>query len=73
MKMVNEAIQAKHPHVEIVYGKGYFYLHSKDDATALYIAGMYDVSISVYRLNHLSLEQWVSSVDYLFENDRNKR
>jgi len=73
---VNAEIQAKYPGIELVRGKGYFYIDSKDEALALKIAGLYTSSIYVNSLNQASLEQWMKYVEfvlidgYRFEFDR---
>jgi hypothetical protein len=69
---VNEAIQKIYPHVILVQGRGYLYITSDDDKTALKIAGMYTTSIPVAKLNHQSIEQWVKDVKDLIENDINE-
>jgi hypothetical protein len=55
LKKVNAAIA--HLHVELIRGNGYFYL--------LDFSGnpVDDSSIYVYRLNHLSLQRWVETVE----------
>lgn len=72
IKAVNKAIQAKHPHVELVKGKGYYYIASDHEATALKLAGLYTTSIPVYSLNHMPLEKWLTSVDSLLNEDENR-
>lgn len=67
MKQVNEAIGAKYPGVFLVKGKGYYYIASDEDKQALYIASLYQTSVYVSKLNQLTVEQWVSSVDALME------
>lgn len=73
LKKINAEIAKKHPHVEVVRGKGYFYLWSKDDATALMLAGLYENSIPAFRVNQFTLKMWVDSVDYILTHDRNIR
>ncbi len=67
IKSLNKAIHAKYPHVKLRRGKGYYYIYSDDEATADKIAALYTTSIYVYRLNHLSMDQWMSEVDTLME------
>lgn len=72
LNQINKAVQAKYPRVMVCRGEGYFYLWSEDEALQLKIAGLYDNNIGVCKVNHLSLEQWVASVKYIIEEDRNQ-
>jgi hypothetical protein len=67
MKTVNKAIQKVHPQIELVKGEGYFYIVGLDDLTKDKVGMLYNTSIPVYRLSHLSLEQWIESVTYLLK------
>lgn len=66
-KMVNKAIQERFPNVILVKGNGYHYIASDDHETGLLIAGFYETSIPVYKLNECTLETWVSSVENLMK------
>lgn len=73
LNQINKEVAKKYPHVKVVRGEEYFYLWSDDNATALMLAGLYDASIPVYRVNHMSLEAWLRSVDIIMTEDRNLR
>ena len=55
LKTVNDAV--KHLGVELVQGEGYFYfIPVNDDFEHVYFN---EYSVMVYRLNQLTLEQWL--------------
>ncbi len=54
---VNNALKAKGYNAELVQGDGYFYFVG-DEADEWYSS-----SVSVYRLNHLSLEGWIAEYE----------
>lgn len=67
LKAVNKEIQKKYPGVILEKGKGYFYIYSEDEDHKLH--SLFTRSIGVNSLNQLTMEQWLSSVDYLFEDN----
>jgi hypothetical protein len=67
IKTVNKAIQKVHPQIELVRGEGYFYIVGMDDLMKDKVCMLYSTSIPVYRLSHLTLEQWVESVNDLLK------
>jgi hypothetical protein len=69
---VNKAIQAKFPKVELVRGRGYYYIASEDDEMGLKIAGLYTTSIPVAFLHQQTIQGWVNSVEYLFKDEEGK-
>lgn len=69
LKKVNEYIQTKYPTLEIIKGKGYFYVCSDDDQMALALAGLYTTSIGVCKVSHLPLEKWMTSVESLLKDE----
>ncbi len=66
---VNDAIRAKYPHVNLIKGKGYFYISSLDKEVGLKIAGLYQTGIYVNGIKQLTPEQWVKEVDKLFGSE----
>lgn len=67
MKQVNDAIQKVYPTVFLVKDKNYFFIASDDHDMGMRIAGLYQSSIPVYRLNELTIERWVEEVKALLE------
>lgn len=57
---INKALRAKGYTDEIFAGKGYWYF-SGDDASKFPQSGVY----GVYRLNEMSLDQWVDAYENL--------
>lgn len=70
MKQVNRAIQKEFPTVVLVKANNYFFIASDDKEWGLKIAGLYQQSVHVARLNELTLEQWVNEVRCLFNEDK---
>jgi hypothetical protein len=70
LKQVNAAIDKVHPKVFLVKDKNYFFIASDDEQMGLKIAGLYQASIYVSRLNELPIERWVSEVTKLLESTR---
>jgi|DEB0MinimDraft_6_1074348.scaffolds.fasta_scaffold14713_2 hypothetical protein len=54
LKKVNAAIQKIEDGWELVKGEGYFYWVHPTDLSYLDLS-----TVSVYRLNHLTLDQWI--------------
>lgn len=54
LKKVNAAIQKIEDGWELVKGEGYFYWYHPTDLSYLDLS-----TVSVYRLNHLTLDQWI--------------
>lgn len=71
LKQVNKAIQKIHPEVELVKGEGYFYVAGITESMRLTIAGFYETSIYVYRINHQSIERWVDDVNRIMKQAKN--
>lgn len=65
LKQVNAEIAKEFPHVFLVRGNGYYYIATDDNQTGSVIGGFYTTSISVPKLNMLTIEQWVSNVRHL--------
>lgn len=68
LKQVNDAIQKVYPTVFLVKDRNYFFIASDDNEWGLKIAGLYQSSIYVAKLNQLTIDQWVDEVKVLFEN-----
>lgn len=68
LKAVNAAIAEKYPGVYLCEADSTFYLWSDDDDLQLQIAGLFTASIDVYRIGHLSIDQWMSRVDYVLND-----
>lgn len=67
LKRINKEIAARGWEVELVAGDGYFWLDGEDAAWA------YSSDIGVYRLNHLTLEQWMDRIKDIVEESRAKK
>jgi hypothetical protein len=65
---VNKAIAAKWPGVILFKGEGNFFIYSDNKELDLKIGMLYQTSINVCAINHLSLEQWIESVDYVLQD-----
>lgn len=61
LKTVNRELQKTLPGYELVKGEGYFYVDGPDTET------WGETMIYAYRINDMSLEQWIESVDQLFQ------
>lgn len=59
LKKVNEALKQLGESAELVRGEGYFYFEGED--TLL----MQQTGVYVYRLNELTLDQWISEYNKL--------
>ncbi len=58
LRTINKALAARgHANVELVKGDGYFYFIG-EDADQFYTSSVY-----VYRLNQLTLEQWINDYE----------
>ena len=55
LKSVNKKIQEKYPDLELIKGDAYFYFFSTNEK----IYGLECTSVYVYKLNDLTLEQWI--------------
>lgn len=64
LKQLNKMVQEKYPGVEVVKGNGYFYLYSEDDEIGLKIAGLYQSSILIAKINNAAPEQWMNIIGY---------
>lgn len=67
LKNVNAAIEAKFPDVELVKGAGYFYLVGKTEEMSNKLYSIQSTSIYVYKLNELTLEQWLDDVERIIK------
>ncbi len=67
-KVITKAFYKKHPKVKIKFwlirGDGYFYLTSDDIE---FYKKFKSTSIYTFKLFHMTLEQWVSSIEALCE------
>jgi len=61
LKKINSLIDQRY---ELVRGEGYFYIWPRNSDTP----ELYDSSINVYRLNHMSLELWLETIADMIEN-----
>lgn len=61
LKQVNSKIAELGFKAELVKGEGYFYFIGDD------VDLCYSTSVGVYRLNHLSMEDWLSEIKGLVE------
>lgn len=67
-KQITKAFYEKNPEIELkfwlIQGEGYFYLTSDD---LDFYRRFKTTSILTYRLKHMTLEQWVSRIEWLCE------
>jgi hypothetical protein len=69
LKALNKFVQHEiNSSIMVVKGDGYFYITSDNQDKALEIAALYQTSIYVNSVNHLSFEGWYSSINQLFNN-----
>jgi hypothetical protein len=68
IKQINNRIQKQIGDVQLVKGKGYFYLTSEDEGIALYLASLYSTSIFVPHLKFQSVEEWVADVENIMSD-----
>lgn len=66
LKQVNKAIAEKGWKCELVKDKDHFYVFGDDVDMA------YSTTISVYRLNHMQLESWLTTIGRIVENSRQR-
>jgi hypothetical protein len=69
LKRITKEIQKHYPKVELVRGEMYFYLYSEDKETGLKLSSLYSTGIYVNLLSHLTLEQWMQSVDSIMKQE----
>lgn len=67
LKKVNAAIKSKFSDVELVKGAGYFYLVGTTEEMDKKLCQLQSTSIYVYRLNELTLDQWLDDVKGIIE------
>jgi len=73
LKKINKAIASYG--YELVRGKGYFYFVPLNDNFKCLSLGDYnyqpqEMSVTAYRLNHLTLESWINELEFKIENLR---
>src|ERR1700754_2663579 len=73
LKKVNDHIQSKYPQVELVRGVHYFYIAGIGDEWGLKIAGLYQSSITVDKINDLTLGGWMDAVEFVLRDNHNGR
>lgn len=65
---ISAAIQAKFGmDVRVFRGEGYFFFYSDDTSTANRLAAWPCVSVYTYRMNDMTLAQWVEAFEALME------
>ena len=69
LKKINKAVQKLYPEIQVVRTLDYFTVWSENEAISLKIAGLYQNSIHVYRVNQLTLEQWISHVKFVLDDN----
>lgn len=73
VKQVNTYIQQTFPDLFIERCHNYFIVWSDKDDIQLKLAGLYQHSIHVYGVNHLTLPQWLERVkDVVADNGRSE-
>lgn len=70
LKTVNKAIHAEFPDISLVKGEGYFYLIPDNDKGLELIGSHPSTSIYVYKLNELTVEQWLEDVRAVIKRTR---
>lgn len=73
LPQLNRIVAEHFPKIFVVKNKDYFYIASEDEPLALKIADLYCSSIYVYRVSHLTIQQWIDSIRSLFTDNRNNR
>jgi len=66
LKTINKKIQELHPTFELHKGRGYFYFSSTDEI----VHGLDHTSVYVYKLNDLTLEQWIEEANKIKDKIR---
>jgi hypothetical protein len=66
LKQVNKEIAKQYPNVKLTKGDGYFYIYSDEPETALFLNGLFSTSIMVNKINHLTMSQWIESINELY-------
>lgn len=64
LKKVNKEINDRWPGYELVKGEGYFYVCGPNTEC------WNQTGIYVYGLNHMTLEQWLESVEAMIEKNK---
>ena len=67
LKTVNKKIQEKYPHLILENGVGYFYFTSENESLSNALLRLPSTSVEVYRLNHQTLDQWLSDADQIMK------
>lgn len=67
LAQINKALNIKYPNLELVKGKGYFYLIAKNDEGTNQLLHLDSTSIYSYRLSNLSVDQWVRCCDEMIK------
>jgi len=68
LEKVNKYIQSIYPEIELVKGKGYFYVYSDNEEIGLKLSGLYTTSISVCNIRDLNLYLWLERVEYVLND-----
>jgi hypothetical protein len=63
LKTVNREVQKKFPGYELLKGNGYFYVHGHNSHM------WNETMIYTYRLNHMTLDQWIDSVTHIINKN----
>lgn len=69
LAQVNKELHKKHPKIDIVKGKGYYYIASDDEEMGLKLAGLYTTSIPVFSITQQTVDQWLADVDLLLKDE----
>lgn len=67
LKTVNKKIQQKYPHLILESGMGYFYFTSENESLNNALLRLPSTAVEVYRLNHQSIDQWLSDADQIMK------
>lgn len=64
LKKVNKLLAEKYPDLELECGEGYFWV------CGVGTENWYETMIYADKLNHLTIDQWIESVEYLIEKNK---
>ena len=66
LKQVNREIQKRGWNVELIKDKDHFYVFGDDVDYA------YSTTIGVYRINHLTIEQWMTRIQSIVDDSKER-
>jgi len=67
LKKLNKEIKAVSPYLSLAKGDGYYYFYSDDKELGLFLSGLPTTGVYVYKLNQLTLDEWVKEASYLLQ------